>query len=151
VVAESSWYERQWWMERWCGRETEEFGSFAQGLREAGSETVYNEMAKPTTFMALLLLSLAIHWAVEMLKMEIIPILTARMNNLYSGQITSQHVLADPGWDAPISELFFSNPLRTFLSHTDLLPVLSQSSSHKPPLCTISGSENARILLAARP
>ncbi|UOH85391.1 hypothetical protein LQV05_002213 [Cryptococcus neoformans] len=89
--------------------------------------------------------------AVEMLKMEIIPILTARMNNLYSGQITSQHVLADPGWDAPISELFFSNPLRTFLSHTDLLPVLSQSSSHKPPLCTISGSENARILLAARP
>ncbi|OWZ75084.1 hypothetical protein C366_06436, partial [Cryptococcus neoformans Tu401-1] len=107
-------------------------------------------MAKSTTFMALLLLSLAIRWAVEMLQMEIIPISTARMDNLYSGQITSQHVLTDPGWDAPISELFFSKALRT-LSHTNLLPVLPQSSSHKPPLCTTSGSENARILLVARP
>ncbi|OXG73182.1 hypothetical protein C349_06637 [Cryptococcus neoformans var. grubii Br795] len=143
MAAESSWYERQWWVERWCGRETEEFGSFAQGRREAGLETVYNEMAKPTTFITPLLLSLAIRWAVEMLKMEIIPISTARMDNLYSGQITSQHVLADPGWDAPISELVFSKALRT-LSHTDLLPVLPQSSSHKPPLHTISGSENAK-------
>ncbi|OXM75871.1 hypothetical protein C364_06421 [Cryptococcus neoformans Bt63] len=25
MAAESSCYERQWWVERWCGRETEEF------------------------------------------------------------------------------------------------------------------------------
>ncbi|OWZ75042.1 hypothetical protein C366_06393 [Cryptococcus neoformans Tu401-1] len=35
--------------------------------------------------------------AVEMLKMEIIPISIVRMDNVYSGQITSQHVLVDPG------------------------------------------------------
>ncbi|EAL18671.1 hypothetical protein CNBI3710 [Cryptococcus deneoformans B-3501A] len=51
--------------------------------------------------------------AVEMLKMEIIPISTARMDNLYSGRITSQHVLADPGWDAAISEPFSSRALQT--------------------------------------
>ena len=51
--------------------------------------------------------------AVEMLKMEIIPISTARMDNLYSGRITSQHVLADPGWDAAISEPISSRALQT--------------------------------------
>lgn len=59
--------------------------------------------------------------AVEMLKMEIIPISTARMDNLYSGRITSQHVLADPGWDAAISELF-SSRARRIPPHTNPLP-----------------------------
>ncbi|OXG38228.1 hypothetical protein C367_00012 [Cryptococcus neoformans Ze90-1] len=81
--------------------------------------------------------------AVEMLKMEIIPISTARMDNLYSGQITSQHVLADPGWDAAISEPFSSRALQT-LPHNKLLPVLPLLFPHKPPISTISGSENAK-------
>ncbi|OXB40144.1 hypothetical protein J007_00011 [Cryptococcus neoformans] len=81
--------------------------------------------------------------AVEMLKMEIIPISTARMDNLYSGQITSQHVLTDPGWDAAISEPFSSRALQT-LPHNNLLPVLPLLFPHKPPISTISGSENAK-------
>ncbi|OXC63373.1 hypothetical protein AYX13_06748, partial [Cryptococcus neoformans] len=77
--------------------------------------------------------------AVEMLKMEIIPISTARMDSLYSGQITSQHVLVDPGWDATISEQFSSMALQT-LPHTNLLPVLPPLFPHKCLPSCIKGS-----------
>ncbi|KAE8542726.1 hypothetical protein D1P53_001508 [Cryptococcus gattii VGV] len=78
--------------------------------------------------------------AVEMFNMEIIPVSTATMDKLYSGQITSQHVLANPGWDAAVNKRSFSRPLQTLAHANYPLPVPSPLFPRKPPSSSIKGS-----------
>lgn len=61
--------------------------------------------------------------AVEMFNMGIIPVPTTTMEKLYSGQITSQYVLENPGWDAAVHKLSFSMPLQTLAHANYILPV----------------------------
>ncbi|KIR51286.1 hypothetical protein I315_06165 [Cryptococcus gattii Ru294] len=78
--------------------------------------------------------------ALEMFNMEIIPVSTATMDKLYSGRITSQHVLANPGWDAAVNKMSFSRPLQTLTHANYPLPVPTPLFPRKPPSSSIKGS-----------
>ncbi|KIR97134.1 hypothetical protein L804_05316 [Cryptococcus deuterogattii 2001/935-1] len=81
--------------------------------------------------------------AVEMFNMEIISVSTATMDKLYSGQITSQHVLVNPGWEAAVNKMSFSRPLQTLAHANYPLPVPIPLFPRKSPSSSIKGSSKA--------
>ncbi|KIR80333.1 hypothetical protein I306_02614 [Cryptococcus gattii EJB2] len=77
--------------------------------------------------------------AVEMFNMGIIPVSTTTMDKLHSGQIISQYVLENPGWDAAVHKLSSSMPLQTLAHANYLLPFPTPLFSHEPPSSSIKG------------